>query len=111
MLLSAGCATSAFLTSISDDLYQMQVVFVFFKVREISRKYSILVGLLCVALLLFGLPHTHAPHVLLLSRMDKDGNVQISWEEWREFLLLQPNTTVPSIFKIWSRATVSDHTE
>ena len=41
-------------------------------------------------------------------RMDKDGNVAISWEEWRGYLILQPNTTVSSIFKIWSHATVSD---
>ena len=38
-------------------------------------------------------------------RMDKDGNVLISWEEWRGYLLLQPHTSVQSIFE--SHATVS----
>ena len=39
--------------------------------------------------------------------MDKDGNVEISWEEWREHLLLQPHTNVQSIFKIMRHSTVS----
>ena len=40
--------------------------------------------------------------------MDKDGNVEISWEEWREHLLLQPHTSVKSIFNIMSHSTVSE---
>ena len=39
--------------------------------------------------------------------MDQDGNVKISWEEWRDFLILQPNTNLKSIFNIWSHSTVS----
>ena len=38
--------------------------------------------------------------------MDKDGNVRVSWEEWRDFLLLQPHTSMKDIFRIWSHATV-----
>ncbi len=41
--------------------------------------------------------------------MDKDGNVKISWEEWRDFLILQPNTQLLSIFHTWSHATVSSN--
>ncbi len=53
-------------------------------------------------------PSLHlAMDVFPLHRMDKDGNVRISWEEWREYLLLQPHTSVSSIFKIWSHSTVS----
>lgn len=44
----------------------------------------------------------------LLQKMDKDGNVKISWEEWREFLLLQPHTSVQSIFRIWSHSTATN---
>ena len=44
-----------------------------------------------------------------MCRMDKDGNVEISWEEWREYLLLQPHTSVHSIFRIWSHSTVRGH--
>ncbi|XP_064395552.1 mitochondrial adenyl nucleotide antiporter SLC25A24-like [Halichondria panicea] len=44
----------------------------------------------------------------LVDKMDKDGNVAISWEEWRGYLILQPNTTVSSIFKIWSHATAAN---
>ena len=38
--------------------------------------------------------------------MDKDGTLTISWEEWREYLLLQPVETVREIFRIWRHATV-----
>ena len=41
-----------------------------------------------------------------LCRMDKDGNVRVSWEEWRDFLLLQSHTSMRDIFRIWSHATV-----
>ncbi len=40
-------------------------------------------------------------------RMDKDGNVLISWEEWRGYLILQPHTSVQSIFE--NHATVSEY--
>jgi solute carrier family 25 phosphate transporter 23/24/25/41 len=41
----------------------------------------------------------------ILRVMDKNGNVEISWEEWREHLLLQPHTSVKSIFNIMSHST------
>lgn len=52
-----------------------------------------------------------SPVSVCVCRMDKDGNVEISWEEWREYLLLQPHTSVQSIFKIWSHSTVSGERE
>ena len=52
----------------------------------------------CVCVRVCACVHAH--------RMDKDGNVEISWEEWREYLLLQPHTSVQSIFQIWSHSTV-----
>lgn len=42
-----------------------------------------------------------------LLRMDKDGDVKITWEEWRDFLLLHPNTNWKEISKVWRHATVS----
>ena len=45
--------------------------------------------------------------ILPSCRMDKDGNVRISWEEWRDYLLLQPHTNMKSIFQIWKHASVS----
>ena len=44
-------------------------------------------------------------------RMDKDGNIRISWEEWRDYLLLQPHTSMKSIFQIWKHASVSTFEE
>jgi hypothetical protein len=38
--------------------------------------------------------------------MDKDGDVKINWEEWRDFLLLQPSTNWEDISKVWHHATV-----
>ncbi|XP_019850971.1 PREDICTED: calcium-binding mitochondrial carrier protein SCaMC-3-like [Amphimedon queenslandica] len=41
----------------------------------------------------------------LLRKMDKDGDVKITWEEWRDFLLLHPNTNWKEISKVWRHAT------
>ncbi|XP_062515568.1 calcium-binding mitochondrial carrier protein SCaMC-2-like [Corticium candelabrum] len=44
----------------------------------------------------------------LVEHMDKEGNLTISWDEWREYLLLQPVATVREIFRIWRHATAID---
>lgn len=44
---------------------------------------------------------------LLCWRMDKDRNSMINWEEWRDFLLLQPNANWVDISRVWRHATVS----
>jgi solute carrier family 25 phosphate transporter 23/24/25/41 len=48
---------------------------------------------------------------LLLEKMDKDGDVKINWEEWRDFLLLQPSTNWEDISKVWHHATFGDYPE
>eukprot|EP00731_Ephydatia_muelleri_P024676 Em0016g947a len=59
-----------------------------------------------LSLKMLGLDVSDGDVVKLLMKMDKDGNVRISWEEWREFLLLQPDTNIKSIFKYWSHGSV-----
>jgi solute carrier family 25 phosphate transporter 23/24/25/41 len=53
-----------------------------------------------------GIPATGEEVDMLLEKIDSDGNLMITWDEWREFLLLQPHTTVKSILQYWSHATV-----
>ena len=40
--------------------------------------------------------------------MDLDGSLQIEWDEWRQFHLLNPHAhNIKDILKFWKHATVS----
>lgn len=39
--------------------------------------------------------------------MDKDGSLNISYGEWRDFLLLAPSTDILGLIKFWRHSTVS----
>jgi len=43
----------------------------------------------------------------VLFRMDKDGSLEISFEEWRDFLLYCPFTDLHDLIKYWRHSTVS----
>jgi solute carrier family 25 (mitochondrial phosphate transporter), member 23/24/25/41 len=43
----------------------------------------------------------------LLSRMDVDGSLNISFDEWRDFLLLAPSTDIHDLISYWRHSTVS----
>jgi hypothetical protein len=45
----------------------------------------------------------------LLSRMDVDGSLNISFDEWRDFLLLAPSTDIHELITYWRHSTVSVH--
>lgn len=40
--------------------------------------------------------------------MDQDGTLTISFDEWRDFLLLAPTTNIHDLIKFWRHSTVSD---
>ena len=41
-------------------------------------------------------------------RMDKDGSLQIDWDEWRMFHLLNPHAhNINHIIRFWRHSTVS----
>lgn len=40
-------------------------------------------------------------------RMDQDGSLNISFDEWRDFLLLAPSTDILGLIKFWRHSTVS----
>ena len=43
-----------------------------------------------------------------IRRMDLDGSLQIEWDEWRQFHLLNPHAhNIKDILKFWKHATVS----
>uniref|UniRef100_A0A6G5ABV6 Putative mitochondrial carrier protein n=1 Tax=Rhipicephalus microplus TaxID=6941 RepID=A0A6G5ABV6_RHIMP len=42
----------------------------------------------------------------LLKRMDKDGSLTISFEEWRDYLLFHPSSEIHDIIHHWRHATV-----
>ena len=44
---------------------------------------------------------------VVFNRMDKDKTLQINWNEWREFLLLQPISGIHDLVHYWRHATVS----
>ncbi|XP_037899016.1 calcium-binding mitochondrial carrier protein SCaMC-3 isoform X3 [Glossina fuscipes] len=41
----------------------------------------------------------------LLSRMDTDGSLNISFNEWRDFLLLAPSSDIHDLIKFWRHST------
>uniref|UniRef100_T1GSZ2 EF-hand domain-containing protein n=1 Tax=Megaselia scalaris TaxID=36166 RepID=T1GSZ2_MEGSC len=41
----------------------------------------------------------------LLQRMDTDGSLSISYNEWRDFLLLAPSTDIHGLVKFWRHST------
>lgn len=43
----------------------------------------------------------------LLKRMDTDGSLNISYDEWRDFLLLAPSSDLHELVKYWRHSTVS----
>ncbi|XP_055620953.1 calcium-binding mitochondrial carrier protein SCaMC-2 isoform X4 [Toxorhynchites rutilus septentrionalis] len=44
----------------------------------------------------------------LLKRMDKDGSLNISFDEWRDFLLLAPSSDIHELVKYWRHSTYLD---
>ncbi|XP_055846097.1 calcium-binding mitochondrial carrier protein SCaMC-2 isoform X1 [Episyrphus balteatus] len=44
----------------------------------------------------------------LLKRMDQDGSLNISYNEWRDFLLLAPSTDIHGLIKFWRHSTYLD---
>ncbi|PNF40992.1 Calcium-binding mitochondrial carrier protein SCaMC-2 [Cryptotermes secundus] len=44
----------------------------------------------------------------LLQRMDQDGSLAISFDEWRDFLLYAPSTDIIEILKYWRHSTYLD---
>ncbi|CAN8019907.1 unnamed protein product [Ixodes persulcatus] len=46
--------------------------------------------------------------VRLLRRMDKDGSLSISFEEWRDYLLFHPSSEIHDIISHWRHATFVD---
>ncbi|CAD7082846.1 unnamed protein product [Hermetia illucens] len=44
----------------------------------------------------------------LLQRMDQDGSLNISFDEWRDFLLLAPSTDIHDLIKFWRHSTYLD---
>ncbi|KAG4071659.1 hypothetical protein HA402_011813 [Bradysia odoriphaga] len=44
----------------------------------------------------------------LLLRMDQDGSLNISYDEWRDFLLLAPSTDIHGLIKFWRHSTYLD---
>ena len=43
-----------------------------------------------------------------LYRMDKDGSLNISFNEWRDFLLYAPSTNIHELILYWRHSRVSD---
>lgn len=41
--------------------------------------------------------------------MDQDGSLNISYNEWRDFLLLAPSDDIHELIKYWRHSTVSSN--
>ncbi|XP_064458634.1 calcium-binding mitochondrial carrier protein SCaMC-2-like [Ornithodoros turicata] len=55
-----------------------------------------------------GINIDHDEAVRLLKRMDKDGSLTISFEEWRDYLMFHPSSEIHDIIRHWRHATFVD---
>ncbi|XP_018403620.1 PREDICTED: calcium-binding mitochondrial carrier protein SCaMC-2-like isoform X1 [Cyphomyrmex costatus] len=55
-----------------------------------------------------GIEMTQEGATRLLQRMDQDGSLNISFNEWRDFLLYAPSTTLLDIIEYWHHTTYMD---
>ena len=44
----------------------------------------------------------------LLKRVDQDGSLIVSYDEWRDFLLLAPSSDIHGLIKVWRHSTYMD---
>jgi len=44
----------------------------------------------------------------MIRKMGEDGRVEISWEDWRDYLLMSPSTELPDLVHYWRHATYLD---
>ncbi|KAI0218393.1 Calcium-binding mitochondrial carrier protein SCaMC-1-A [Lamellibrachia satsuma] len=44
----------------------------------------------------------------LLSRLDRENNLQVSWEEWRDYFRLHPTTDLMGMVHYWRHGTIID---
>lgn len=44
----------------------------------------------------------------LLQSMDEDGSLKVSWDEWRNYLILHPSADLKDIYMYWRHATFLD---
>lgn len=55
-----------------------------------------------------GIPLDKMEATNLLQRMDQDGSLNISYDEWRDFLLLAPSANIQDIILYWRHSTYLD---
>lgn len=55
-----------------------------------------------------GIPLERGEARNLLQRMDQDGSLNISYDEWRDFLLLAPSTNIRDLITYWRHSTYLD---
>ncbi|XP_030761167.1 calcium-binding mitochondrial carrier protein SCaMC-2 [Sitophilus oryzae] len=55
-----------------------------------------------------GIPLDRSEATNLLQRMDQDGSLNISYDEWRDFLLLAPSNNIQDLITYWRHSTYLD---
>lgn len=55
-----------------------------------------------------GIPLDRQEATNLLQRMDQDGSLNISYDEWRDFLLLAPSSNIEELIGYWRHSTYLD---
>ncbi|ENN81792.1 calcium-binding mitochondrial carrier protein SCaMC-2 [Dendroctonus ponderosae] len=55
-----------------------------------------------------GIPLDRREATKLLQRMDQDGSLNISYDEWRDFLLLAPSNNIQELINYWRHSTYID---
>lgn len=87
--------------------HEKQLMVVFKSVDE-NRDGNIDKGEILMAFKKLGIRLSDSDAMRLLQRMDKDGSLTISFDEWRNYLMFNPSSKLEDIFKYWRHATFLD---
>ncbi|TPP61110.1 Calcium-binding mitochondrial carrier protein SCaMC-1 [Fasciola gigantica] len=94
-----------FLAYIRDTETQLRLAF-----RQLDRNHDSVVDAeeIRSAMKDLGVNISLADAQRLLNRMDKDGSLNIDFDEWRNFLLFSGTSRIDEIFQYWKRASAID---
>ncbi|KAK3087277.1 hypothetical protein FSP39_003967 [Pinctada imbricata] len=80
----------------------------YFRDIDINKDGSIDAQEICDSFRKMGINMELSEAEKLLKRMDKDGTLKIDWNEWRDYLILTPTSSIKDILHYWRHSTIID---
>jgi len=102
---SGDISLAEFIYYVREHEKKLNLVFADF---DSDRDGRIKVDEIVVAFRDLGISISHAEALQLLKRIDKDGTLAISFDEWRDYFLFHPTTDLREIIQYWRHSTYLD---